>query len=91
MNPFLDLVECFRRSQVHAALPGDDALLIAEALLDDHIGSRPALLQSLNVLTRAEGRERSFPEYQALLTAAGFTQVNAHRTGAPLDAILARK
>ena len=65
---------------------------IAEALLDDdQTGPRPALLQSLNMLTCTEGRERSFPEYQALLTAAGFTKITAHRTGAPLDAILARK
>jgi len=79
-------------AKIHAALPPGGGLLIAEALLDDdHTGPRPALLQSLNMLTCTEGRERSFPEYQALLTAAGFTQVTAHRTGAPLDAILARK
>jgi hypothetical protein len=31
------------------------------------------------------------PEYQALLEAIGFVEVQARRTGAPVDAILARK
>ena len=46
-------------------------------------------MQSLNMLICTEGRERSLPEYRALLEAAGFRRVQGARTGTPLDAILA--
>ncbi|MFN9459353.1 MAG: class I SAM-dependent methyltransferase [Acidobacteriota bacterium] len=78
--------------KIYAALPPGGALLLAEALLDDdHTGPRHALLQSLNMLTCTEGRERSAPEYRALLESIGFQAVETRRTGAPVDAILARK
>lgn len=77
-------------ARIHAALPPGGAILIAETLVDDaHDGPVHSLMQSLNMLVCTEGRERSVPEYTALLESAGFTQIDARRTGAPLDAILA--
>lgn len=79
-------------ARVHAALPEGGALLIAERLLDE--GRRGPLsthMQSLNMLVCTEGRERTLSEYRALLGEAGFSSVQAHRTGAPLDAMLATK
>lgn len=78
--------------KIHAALPSGGALLLAEKLLDDDgAGPLPALLQSLNMLVCTEGRERTAAGYRALLEAAGFGEVEARRTGATLDAILAFK
>jgi acetylserotonin N-methyltransferase len=79
-------------AKIYAALPPGGALLIAETLLDE-TGTGPvdSLMQSLNMLVCAEGKERSLPEYAALLQGAGFSQVHGKRTGAPLDAILALK
>lgn len=76
--------------RIHAALPAGGGLLIAETLLDDD-GPGPvhARMQSLNMLVCTEGRERSPREYAALLESCGFEAVEARRTGAPLDAILA--
>jgi acetylserotonin N-methyltransferase len=81
--------------------PPGGALLIAEKLLfDDRSGPVWALMQSLNMLVLAEGKERTLGEYEALLHDAGFTSVEARRlrkeNGArpkelPLDAILAIK
>jgi acetylserotonin N-methyltransferase len=48
-------------------------------------------MQSVNMLICTEGRERSLPEYEALLRGAGFSQVEGRRTGTPLDAVLALK
>jgi acetylserotonin N-methyltransferase len=48
-------------------------------------------MQSLNMLVCTEGKERTLGEYRALLEAAGFVNVQARRTGAPLDAVLAVK
>jgi acetylserotonin N-methyltransferase len=73
-------------------LPGGGGLLICEKLLhDDGVGPVPANLQSLNMLVVTEGRERSLGEYRRLLTEAGFTSIEGHRTGTYLDAILAVK
>ena len=78
--------------RIYDALPSGGGVLIAEKLLrDDGAGPDWAVLQSLSMLVCTEGRERTLPEYEALLTAAGFTQVTAVRTGAPLDAVLGRK
>jgi len=66
-------------------------VLIAEILLDDDgTGPVAGLMQSLNMLICTEGRERTLREYAALLNEAGFGDVQGVRTGAPLDAILAR-
>jgi acetylserotonin N-methyltransferase len=73
-------------------LPSGGALLIAEILLrDDKTGPLPALMQSLNMLVIAEGKERTLAEYTALLREARFAQIEAKVTNAPLDAILALK
>jgi acetylserotonin O-methyltransferase len=86
-------VKCVRLlEKIYAALPMGGALLVNEALLEeDHTGPRHALFQSLNMLTCTEGMERSEREYRELLLSVGFAEVEAVRTGAPLDAILAHK
>jgi len=78
--------------RIHASLPPGGAVLIAEAVLDED-GSGPvsAQMQSLNMLVCTEGRERTASEYRSLLESCGFTQVEARRTGAPVDAVLAFK
>ena len=80
-------------ARIHAALPaGGGGLLIAEVLLDeDKRGPVAAHMQSLNMLVCTEGRERTGSEYRDLLRAAGFSSVEARRTGKPVDAILAVK
>jgi acetylserotonin N-methyltransferase len=78
--------------RIHDRLPAGGALLIVERLLDDDgAGPLPAVMQSLNMLICAEGRERTPAEYEALLRAAGFREVGFRRTGTPRDAMLARK
>lgn len=73
-------------------LPPGGGLLIAEKLLnEDGAGPVPAVMQSLNMLVVAEGRERSLGEYRRLLENCGFTSIAGRRTGAYLDAILAVK
>ena len=73
-------------------LPSGGGLLIAEKLLnDDGVGPLWANLQSLSMLVLTEGKERSVPEYAALLEKAGFVQIVGRRTGAYLDALLALK
>ncbi len=73
-------------------LPEGGGLLVAEHLLDERkTGPPSALLQSLNMLVCTEGKERTLAEYTALLRDAGFSRVDAVKTGAPLDAILAVK
>lgn len=78
--------------KIFAALPAGGALLIAEKLLnDDRTGPVHVVMQDLNMLVCTEGRERTLGDFRALLEAAGFTGVDAVRTGAPVDAIIARK
>jgi acetylserotonin N-methyltransferase len=78
--------------RIFDALPPGGALLVAEKLLfEDRSGPLGAHLQSLSMLVVTEGRERSLSEYTALLSEAGFTQIEGRRTGNYLDAILARK
>ncbi|HUJ23144.1 MAG TPA: class I SAM-dependent methyltransferase [Bryobacteraceae bacterium] len=78
--------------KIYERLPRGGGLLIAEKLLaEDKTGPTPAHMQSLNMLICTEGRERTAGEYRALLEAAGFKSVQACRTGAPLDAVLAVK
>jgi acetylserotonin O-methyltransferase len=78
--------------KVFARMPPDGALLIAEKLLDeDKTGPLPALLQSLNMLTCTEGKERTLSEYEAILKSVGFAEVEGCRTNASVDAMLAWK
>lgn len=79
-------------AKIHASLPEGGGLLIAEKLLvDDKSGPRWAQMQSLNMLTCTEGKERTLGEYRELLSAAGFRVIEGQRTPAPLDAVLAVK
>ncbi|MCC6511077.1 MAG: homocysteine methyltransferase, partial [Pirellulaceae bacterium] len=78
--------------KMFAALPVGGGVLIAEKLLiDDKTAPRWALLQSLNMLTCTEGKERNQSEYADLLYQHGFSKVSVCRTTAPLDAVLAIK
>jgi acetylserotonin N-methyltransferase len=79
-------------ARIYERLPAGGALLIAEKLLDeDKRGPRWAQMQSLNMLTCTEGKERTLSEYEALLKKTGFGEVMGCRTTSPLDAVLAIK
>ena len=71
------------------ALPAGGGLLVAEKLLGPAQVS--AHLQSLSMLVCTEGRERTLEEYREILENTGFRDVRGVVTGAPLDAIFARK
>lgn len=78
--------------KISRALAPGGGLLVVEALLnDDRSGPVYALMQDLNMLVCTDGRERTFAEYRALLEANGFANVESHRTGSLVDAILATK
>jgi acetylserotonin O-methyltransferase len=78
--------------KIYARLPEGGALLIAEKLItEERDGPRWALMQSLNMLTCTEGKERTLTEYENLLKLVGFSQVSGCRTSSPLDATLAIK
>jgi acetylserotonin N-methyltransferase len=84
----IDKIERLLR-RVYDALPPGGGLLVAEKLLGPtHVSAH---MQSLSMLVCTEGRERSLEEYRELLEAAGFRDVRGVVTGAPLDAVLARK
>ncbi len=77
---------------IHERLPSNGGILISEALLNEEkTGPTPAQLQSLNMLVCTEGKERTLTEFRSLLESVGFTDVQGHITGAPLDAIFAVK
>ncbi len=79
-------------SRIYERLPSGGGLLIAEKLLaNDRSGPTWALMQSLNMLTCTEGKERTLAEYEALLRTVGFGQVTGRPTSSPLDAVLAIK
>jgi acetylserotonin N-methyltransferase len=78
--------------KIVASLPSGGALLIAETLLSaDKSGPLYSAMQDLNMLVCTEGRERTRAEYQQLLHAAGFSDINFKQTGSLVDAILAIK
>ncbi|MDX1925684.1 MAG: class I SAM-dependent methyltransferase [Pirellulaceae bacterium] len=78
--------------RIFDALPSQGGVLIAEKLLlEDKTGPRWAQMQSLNMLTCTEGKERTLSEYELLLKEAGFVNVTGCRTNSPLDATLAVK
>jgi len=63
-----------------------------EKLVDeDRRGPVWALMQSLNMLTLMEGKERTLSEYEMLCKRAGFARVCGSRNATPLDAVLALK
>ena len=75
--------------RIYQALPVGGGLLVAEKLLEP--GYVSAHMQSLSMLVCTEGRERTLEQYRELLERAGFCEVRGVVTGAPLDAVLARK
>ncbi len=78
--------------RVYERLPVGGALLIAEKLLyEDHSGPRAAQMQSLNMLTCTEGKERTLTEYESLLNKAGFRDVIGCRTSTVIDVVMAWK
>jgi acetylserotonin N-methyltransferase len=78
--------------KVYKRLPTGGALLIAEKLLlDDKSGPVQAQMQSLNMLTCTEGKERTLSEYESLLKRVGFNGAQGCRLSGPLDAIIASK
>jgi len=78
--------------KIYDALPAGGGVVIVEALLnDDRSGPLYAFMQDINMLICTDGRERTAGEYGALLGDAGFIQVQSHRTGSPVDAVLAIK
>ncbi len=79
-------------AKISGALEPGGGLLIAETLMnDDQSGPVYTLMQDLNMLVCTDGRERTEAEYRALLETAGFSDIRFHRTGLPVDAILAVK
>lgn len=82
----------FLLEKTYDALPAGGAVIICEHLLNEKKdGPTTALLQSLNMLVIAEGRERSTSEYEALVRGAGFSEFYAKVTGGPVDAMLGVK
>ncbi len=78
--------------KIYRRLPPNGGLLICEKLLsEERDGPATGYLQSLNMLIMTEGRERSPSEYEALTRAAGFSSFRFHRTGQPVDVMLAEK
>ena len=76
-------------ARIFDALPAGGGLLVAEKLLGpDRVSAH---MQSLSMLVCTEGRERTLGQYRELLETAGFCDVQGVVTGAPLDAVLARK
>jgi len=79
-------------AKILAALPSGGAVFLAEKVLDDtKTGPEWAVLQHLNMLTVAEGRERTEGEYADLLTTAGFADVRCLRTDSLLDVVMGTK
>ncbi len=79
-------------TKIFRSLPAGGGLLIAEKLLlEDRSGPIWAQMQSLNMLTCTEGKERTLPQYAALLKKVGFQSVEGRQTDSPLDAVLAVK
>jgi acetylserotonin N-methyltransferase len=79
-------------ARIYEQLPQGGAILIAEKLLnDDKTGPRWAQMQSLNMLSCTEGKERTLGEYRQLLARAGFADVRGVVLSSPLDAVIAVK
>ncbi|CDQ90525.1 unnamed protein product [Oncorhynchus mykiss] len=58
-----------------ACRPGGGVLVVEALLCEDGSGPLTAQLYSLNMLVQTEGKERTAAEYTALLTAAGFQNI----------------
>ncbi len=79
-------------TRIYQSLPPGGGVLIMEKLIDeDRRGPVWALMQSLNMLTLMDGKERTLSEYETLCQRAGFGKVCGSRNATPLDAVLALK
>jgi len=81
-------------SNVFKCLSPGGGLLIAERFLNENkTGPRSTLLQSLNMLVQAHGKERTATEYKQLLEEQGFVDIQAKQPESPSGyvAILCRK
>lgn len=66
------------------AIAGDGTLLLVEAVLPERAADQPAAIRmDLHMLALLGGAERTATEYQALLTAAGFSLVRIVPTDSP--------
>lgn len=82
----------FLLKKTYECLPPGGAVIICEHILNERKdGPATALLQSMNMLVVAEGKERSASEYEALVREAGFVEFRYQVTGGPVDAMLAVK
>lgn len=82
----------FLLKKTYDSLPAGGAVMICEHILNERKdGPATALLQSMNMLVVAEGKERSAAEYEALVGEAGFSSFAFQVTGGPVDAMLAVK
>uniref|UniRef100_A0A8C8RWF7 Acetylserotonin O-methyltransferase n=1 Tax=Pelusios castaneus TaxID=367368 RepID=A0A8C8RWF7_9SAUR len=70
--------------------PGGGVLVVESFLNEDKTGFPGAQLSSM-MLVQTEGKERTPTEYNKLLTAAGFREIQVKKTGKLYDAILGRK
>ena len=79
-------------TRIYQCVPPGGGVLIMEKLIDeDRRGPVWALMQSLNMLTLMDGKERTFSEYEMLCNRARFARVCGSRHATPLDAVLALK
>jgi acetylserotonin N-methyltransferase len=71
--------------------PGGGVLIMEKLIHEDRRGPVWALMQSLNMLTLMEGKERTLSEYEMLFKRAGFAEIYGCRNATPLDSVLALK
>jgi demethylspheroidene O-methyltransferase len=71
--------------KIHATLPADGTLLLAEPMRSDG-GDDPMAdaYFGFYLMAMGRGRARSFDEFRGLLVTAGFTRVERLRSRAPL-------
>ncbi|XP_037542301.1 acetylserotonin O-methyltransferase [Nematolebias whitei] len=74
-----------------ACKPGGGVLVVEMLINEDGSGPLTAHLHSLIMLLQTEGKERSGSHHAALLTAAGFTNIQYRYTGKLYDAVLGHK
>jgi hypothetical protein len=68
-----------------SAMPAEGTLLLVEAVLPERAAEQPAAIRmDLHMLVLLPGRERTGPEFETLLTGAGFGQVRIIPTASPL-------
>ncbi|XP_042315027.1 acetylserotonin O-methyltransferase-like [Sceloporus undulatus] len=81
---------CLLTSLYKFCKPGGGVLIVEILLNEDRSGPLEAHLQSMMMLIHTEGKERTPSEYNALLSAAGFKEIQ-FKKGSIYSAILGRK